>query len=191
MLSALRGLTLLCATAIFAQAPAIPPPQQTGLLANWDIAPILQEIGSHAQRLSSMLSKLDPHAWVERGASDTYVAQLTSSREQAEAVAVAAKALAANPQKLSANLELLFRIHGMESMNLSLTEAIRKYQSAADAQALIRLAAENGANRDRLQNYVVNLAAEREQDLAVMDREAQRCRGLMTQPAPPNSGRKK
>ena len=49
------------------------------------------------------------------------------------------------------------------------------------------------ANRDRLQKYVVNLAAERERDLQVMDREAQRCRGTFMAPAPPEktSGRKK
>ena len=69
-------------------------------------------------------------------------------------------------------------------------EGIRKYQGAADAQALASAAGRNGAARERLQRYVVNLAAEREQDLAVMDREAQRCRGILTQ-APPRTTRKR
>ena len=73
----------------------------------------------------------------------------------------------------------------------SLAEAMRKYQSASDAQALTSLVAEMGASRDRLEKYIVNLAAEREQDLEVMDREAQRCRGLVTQTPPAKSGRKK
>ena len=70
----------------------------------------------------------------------------------------------------------------------SLEEGVRKYQSPAEASALASLEAENGANRDRFQKYIVNLAAEREQDLAVMDREAQRCRGILTQT--PRPGRR-
>jgi len=191
MLTLLRGLTLLCAAAMFAQAPVPAPPQAAGLMASWEIAPVLNEIATHATRIGVALEKLNPQSWVERGASDTYVAQFQSSRDQARAVADAANSLARNPEKLSASLEVLFRIHGLDTMLLSLTEAIRKYQSPDDAQALIGLAAENGANRERLQSYVVNLAAEREQDLAVMDREAQRCRGLVVQAPPANSGRKK
>ncbi len=189
MLTALRGLTLVCVSAMFAQAPANPPQQQPGLIAAWEIAPVLREISAHATRLAAALDKLQPQAWVERGASDTYVAQLQSSREQARALAAGAEALARNPEKLSATLEVLFRIQGLEAMVPSLAEAIRKYQSAEDAQALLGLAAENGANRERLQNYAVNLAYEREQDLAIMDKEAQRCRGLVIQ-APLKTGRK-
>ncbi len=190
MLTALRGLMLVCASAMFAQAPANPPQQQAGLIADWEIAPVLREISAHATRLAAALDKLNPQTWVERGASDTYVAQLQSSRQQARALAEGAAALARNPQKLSATLEVLFRIHGLEAMVPSLAEAISKYQSPADAQVLLGLSAENGANRDRLQNYAVNLAYEREQDLAVMDKEAQRCRGLVIQAAP-KTGRKR
>jgi len=75
----------------------------------------------------------------------------------------------------------------------SLEEGTRKYQDPAVAQALASLEAENGANRDRFQKYVVNLAAEREQQFSGDGREAQRCRGILSaQPAAsPNSGRKK
>src|SRR5205823_978033 len=128
--------------------------------------------------------------WVEKGASDTYVMQLKSSKEQARALANQAKDLAASPERLSASLEVLLRIQGLETMLASLGEGVRKYQGAAAAQSLASAAAQNGAARERLQRYVVNLAAEREQDLAVMDREAQRCRGVLTQ-APPNSTRKR
>ena len=130
-----------------------------------------------------MLDNVDARSWVARGASDTYLAQLQSSKDQARALADGAKTLARHPEQLSASLEIYFRIQGLETMLGSLAEGIRKYQTPAAAQALIALAAQNGANRDRLQKYVVNLAAERERDLQVMDREAQRCRGILTQPA--------
>ena len=152
-----------------------------------------QEMSAHAGRLLPVLDRIDVKAWIEKGASDTYAAQLQSSKDQAKAFADGARELARNPEKLSVSIELLFRIQGLETMLGSLEEGVRKYQDPVIAQTLASVAAENGANRDRFQRYIVNLAAEREQQFQVMDREAQRCRGILTaQPAAsPNSGRKK
>ncbi len=176
-----RGLAvLLCAAALGAQTPAPADPQPAGFETSWEIAPVFTEISAHAGRLGAALDRIDAQAWVKKGASDTYAAQLDSSRQQARALGAEAKMLAANPDKLPAALVLLFRIQGLDAMMVSIEEAMRKYQSPADAQALAGLAAENGINRDRLQHYIVNLASEREQDLKVMDEEAQRCRSAVT-----------
>ncbi len=180
---------IACATALWAQGPASSRPP--GLETDWEIAPVLQEISDHAGRLLSFLETMDVRSWVERGASETYLEQWQSSRDQAKAIVDGAKALARNPQKLSASLELLFRMQGVDTMLDSLVAGIRKYQTNAIAQDLIRLEAENGISRDRFQGYIVNLAAEREKDLQVMDREAQRCRAVLTQAPPKSSGRKK
>ncbi len=185
---------LLCAAGLSAQTQA-PQMQLAGLEADWDIAVILGEISSHAARLLPALDRLDAKAWAAKGASETYAAQLESAKQQAAALENGAKALARNPEKLSQNLELFFRIEGLDKMLGSLAEGARKYQSPAEAEALISLTAENGANRERFRSYIVNLAAEREKQFEVMDREAQRCRGVMAvQPkaAPARgSGRKK
>ncbi len=189
MHSALRGLVFLAgAAALCAQDAA--RTQSAGLETDWEIAPVLKEIGAHASRLLPLLDKIDVKSWVEKGASDTYVAQLQSSKEQAAAIARDASALAANPERLSAGLALFFRIESLETMLNSLREGMRNYQGPAQAQVLAKLQAENGANRERLQTYIVNLAAQREQEFRVMDSEAQRCRGLLTQ-APPKAGRKR
>jgi hypothetical protein len=180
----------VCAAALFAQAQ---PPQQTaGLEPAWDMAPILLAIGDHSTRLLPVLAAVDVKAWVEKGASETYADQLQSSKDQAKALADGARAMARNPEKLSAALELFFRIEGLETMLASLEDGLRKYQGQQAAQQLASVAAEGGANRERLRRYIVNLAAQREQQFEVMDREAQRCRGILAQPAPPKtSGRKK
>jgi hypothetical protein len=192
MNSVLRGLPVFACAAVILAQPSAAPQSQTpaGLETSWEIAPVLQEIAAHAGRLLPQLDKVDARAWVEKGASDTYLAQLQSCKDQARALAADARALAANPEHLSAALEVLFRIQGLDNMLVSLEEGLRKYQGPAAAQQLAGVAAENGASRDRLQRYVVNLAAEREQELQIMDKEAQRCRGLVTQ-APPKPGRKK
>jgi hypothetical protein len=130
---------------------------------------------------------------VAKGASDTYVAQLESSRQQTRALADEAAALARNPEKLSGALQLFFRMEGLENMLNSLQEGARKYQGPQVAQSLAALFGEGGANRERLRGYIVNLAAEREHQFEVMDREAQRCRATLMAPAAPAkpSGRKK
>lgn len=189
--SVLRGVFLLACAALLGAQTSGGPATAATVENPWEIKPILDAISSHAGRLETALNKLNAQQWLEKGASDTYVAQLESSKAQARAVGSEAWALEGNPEKLSKVLEVLFRIQGLESMVGSLEEAVRRYQSPADAQALVRLIAEDGANRDRLQQYVVSLAAAREQDLAVMDREAQRCRALVTAPPPAPPRRKR
>jgi hypothetical protein len=73
-------------------------------------------------------------------------------------------------------LELLFRIRALESMLGSLGDGLRKYQNPPMADLLNAAVAENLANRDRLQQYVMELATEKEQEFRVADQEAQRCR---------------
>jgi hypothetical protein len=181
----------VCAAALFAQ-PQPPQASTAGLEPAWEIAPVLEEMGNHAARLLPILAQVDVKLWMEKGASATYADQLQSSQDQAKALADGARALARNPEKLSASLELSFRIEGLENMLASLVEGLRKYQSQDAAQQLASVDAEGGANRERLRRYIVNLAAQREQQFEAMDREAQRCRGMLAQPAPPKtSGRKK
>lgn len=193
---ALRALAFFCAAALYGQtqqgaagSPAPQPP--AGLETAWEIAPVLEEMSAHAGRLLTALDRLDVRSWVNKGASETYLQQLESARQQAKALADGAKALAASPEKLSAGLVVFFRVEALEAMLGSLAEGLRRYQGAEEAQRLISLSAENGANRDRFQNYLVSLAADQEQRFRVMDQEAQRCRGLLAVPLPPRTGKKK
>ncbi len=185
---------LVCAAALFAKAQfaQAPQPSAAGLEPAWDMAPVLSAIGDHAARLLPVLATVDMKAWVAKGASATYADQLQSSKDQAKALADGAHALARNPEKLSGSLELFFRIEGLDTMLASLEDGLRKYQGPQAAQELASVAAEGGANRERLRRYIINLAAQREQQFEVMDREAQRCRGILAQPVPSKtSGRKK
>jgi hypothetical protein len=189
----LRRFTLIaCAVALCAQTPPLQAPQQlpAGLETDWDIAAALQQIGDHAGRLLPALNRIDARSWVDQGASETYAEQLQAAKEQTQSLADGAKALSKNPERLPVALELYFRMQGIEAMLNSVEEGMRKYQNPASAQALVSLQAEGGADRERLQRYIVNLAAEREQQFHVMDQEAQRCRGTVTAPAIKN-GKKK
>lgn len=155
------------------------------------MAPVLEEMSAHAGRLLPELERVDVRSWINKGASETYLEQLESSKQQARALADGAKALAHNPEKLSAGLVVLFRVQALEAMLGSLVDGLRRYQSADEAVRLASLSAENGANRNRFQRYLVDLAADQEQRLDVMDKEAQRCRGLLAAPIPPRAGKKR
>ena len=89
MTSVLRGLPVFaCAAVLLAQPPAVSQPQSqapAGLETAWEIAPVLQEIAAHAGRLLPQLDRVNTRAWVEKGASDTYAAQLQSAKEQVRA----------------------------------------------------------------------------------------------------------
>jgi hypothetical protein len=52
---------------------------------------------------------------------------------------------------------------------------------------------ESSNNKEKLRTHIVDLAALREQELSVMDQEAQRCRGMLSRMPldPPASGKRK
>ena len=188
----MRLTLLLCAVAAYAQTPPSQPPA-AGLEPAWNIAVVVEEIGTHAGRLLPLLDQADARAWVAKGASETYLEQLEAGKQQTRALESDAAALARNPERLSAALQLFFRIQGLETLVRSVEEGAAKYQSPKFAQSLASLFAEGGPNRERLRAYIVSPAAEREQQFEVMDREAQRCRGSLMAPTPPpkSTGRKK
>jgi hypothetical protein len=198
---ALRALVFFCAATLYGQtqpgAVSTPAPQPSasqppaGLETDWEMAPVLEEISAHAGRLLPQLDRVDVRSWINKGASETYLEQLESSKQQARALADGAKDLAHNPEKLSAGLVVLFRVQALEAMLGSLVDGLRRYQNADEAARLASLSAENGANRNRFQHYLVDLAADQEQRLEVMDKEAQRCRGLLAAPVPPRAGKKR
>ncbi len=182
-------LCSLLAVAAFAQNNAQMSSQ--GLEPTWDMAAVMDQLGKDTARLEPLLEQVDAAAWTRKGASDTYVAQLQSCKDQARAIITEAAVLARNPEKLSIALQLYFRFEGMETMLTSLEEAARRYQTAQIAQNLEIAFAQGAANRDRLRNYLVNLAADRERQFEIMDQEAQRCRGMLMTPPPKTTVRKK
>ena len=168
-----RALILAGALAMCASA------QEKGIEPAWDIRPVLKEIAARAQRLVPALEKIDVKGMVDNGAPETYAAQIASSKAQAKALAADALALANAPEKFSADLEAFFRLLSLERSVASIQEGLRKYWNPALADLLNKEMAGNGANRERFQQYIVELAAEREQEYTIMDHEAQRCRGIL------------
>src|SRR5579883_2723626 len=115
---------LFVAVQAFAQQPPADPkpaaPQIVGLENDWDIAPVLQEIGKHFDKLIPALDRIDARSWIDQGASETYAEQVQSARDMAKQVAAAVRALSENPEQLAPSINVFIRMHNLDVMLVSL-----------------------------------------------------------------------
>jgi hypothetical protein len=175
---------LFCTLLVHAQ-----PPAQAGVQAEWDISQTLDALSAQARRLKPILDQLTPQQWVSKGAPDTYVKQWKSSQDELGYLVDSAKTLVKQPERLTAALETYFRMQSLEMQLRSLADGVRNYQNPAIGDLLIGVLAENSSNRDKLRQYITDLAVTKEQEFKIADQEAQRCRGVLSRqpskPAPP------
>ena len=158
--------------------------QPSGVSSEWDVRKLLDSLDQEAQHLKPIIDQVKPEGWVAKGASGTYVAQWQAALAQLKYFLASSDGLARQPEKLTLALDTYFRMQAMETMVGSVLEGVRKYQNPALAVLMQNALAENSANRDRLRQYVQDLAEQKEQELQVANREAQRCRdALVRQPA--------
>jgi hypothetical protein len=133
-----------------------------------------------------MLEQLRPSDWVQKGAADAYASQWNSLIQQFRAIQSDMNTLAQHPRSVLDTMKALFRLQGTHPVLDSLMGATRKYQNPALADLIESVAAENTGDIDRVQRYLIQIAGDQEQQLAVVDREAQRCRATLSrQPAEP------
>jgi hypothetical protein len=181
----------LAAVLWLAFGAAAQPQPSGGIAPEWDVRKNLAALAANAQRLQPLLEQLRPQDWISQGAPDTYLAQWKSTQEQVRGLVYSTEQLTREPEKLTAALDAFFRIEALGALLRSLSEGLRKYQNPALADLLLSAAAEGAANRERLRQYIVDLAADKEKQFKVMDQEAQRCRGLLSRKPPERGGSKK
>jgi ABC-type transporter Mla subunit MlaD len=162
-----------------------PPAADSGVASEWDARKLIDALSQQASHLKPIIDQVQPAAWQAKGASPTYVAQWNTTQTQLKYLIAAADGFARQPERLTLGLDMYFRMQAMESTLGSLIEGVRKYQNPALASIMQSVVAENSTNRDRLRQYLQDLAAQKEEEFEVADREAQRCRtALLQQPAP-------
>ncbi len=159
--------------------------QQAGMENAWDVHKTLAAIALLADRLAPVVDQIHPENW--NGAPDGYIAQAQTCRNQLKALAAESRKLDQNPEKLIDALQLLFRIRAAENVLASFSEGLRKYSNPPLADMLNAAVAEDAGNKDRLQQYILELAVAKEQDFRVADEEAQRCRQTLSRKPPQNA----
>lgn len=154
--------------------------QDGGVAPEWDVRSNMAALTADIGKLQPLLAEMQPRDWVNKGAPAAYVKQHESAAASMQHLAAATGKLAAEPDRLTAALDAFFRMEKMELLLASLKEGARRYQSPALADRVTAAIAANSVHRDRLRQHVAELAATREQEFEIVDREAQRCRGVLS-----------
>src|SRR3954469_4522350 len=156
--------------------------QQAGVPTEWDVQKLVKAVAAQSARLEPMVEEIHPKEWISAGAPSAYVQQWDSARAQARTLRLSSENLVQEPARLTAALDTYFRLQTLEVSLTSLLDGVRKYQNPALADLLRSVIAENNASGQQLRQYLVDLAANKEQEFKVMDQEAQRCREIVTRP---------
>ena len=158
--------------------------QDAGYSAPWDVKQMTDALATEASRLKPLVEQADPAKWNDPAGGAPYQAQWKSAQDLIRYFTGATGNLAKQPEKVTVALETYFRMEAMETTLGSLAEGIRRYHNPAVADLLRGVLTENSNNREKLKQYLTDLASAKEQEFQIADREAQRCRAnLMRQPA--------
>jgi hypothetical protein len=165
------------------QSPA-QPNTQPSVAPEWDTSKAIAAFSDQAKRLKPILDQLTPQEWVSKGAPQTYVSQWQEAEQELSYVGTSAQSLERDPERLTLALDTYFRWERLASDLASLVEGVRHYQNPAVGDLVVSVLGENSSNRELLKQHITDLAAQKEQEFAVVDKEAQRCRGQVTRPTP-------
>lgn len=183
MIRFLPLLLLSASSSLFGQSAA-------GVATEWDTRKLLDSLVLQTQHLRSVLAQVKTDGMIANGAPATYITQWNGAQTELKYLLTSIDMLAKQPERLPLALDALFRMQSMESTLGSVFEGIRKYQNPALAELLQGVVNENTTNRDRLRQYIQDLAVDKEKEFEVVDKEAQRCRATLLQ-TPPVRDKKK
>ena len=172
---------------------AVSQQTQSGVETGWDARRIIDAIGKINKEMKPVLLSISPQEWYEKkGAPSTYVIQWQTAQRQVSDVDITAPRFAQKTDSLPLGLDLYFRLEALETTARSVDEGAKKYADPSAAAKLTALLAANFDGRQRLRDYLRDLAADQEQNFKIADAEAQRCRGMISrEPAPSNNRKSK
>lgn len=174
---------LLCgAISLSAQSKS---PATNGLETPWDVRSIVANLQRDTTDLDPLLAQINPQNWVDsKGAPSTYIVQWQSAQQQVKDLTTMLRTLSQKTESLPTGLDVYFRLEALEMVERSCEQGARQYDSRAIADKLSAMIARNFDSRQRLRDYLKNLAASTEENFRIADEEAQRCRtNLNRQPA--------
>jgi len=162
--------------ALLSQFCSLLAAQPAGVMPDWEVRAAAAGIEKHTRTVAELLTHLQPEDWVANGAPVAYLEQLKQARLLNGYLAQEAQALARQPEKLSVALDTFLRLDHLQSLLDSLSAGAREYQDSSLGDNLLRATSQNSTTRERLKEYIRQLAGEREQEWEIANREAQRCR---------------
>lgn len=155
--------------------------QSGGVSTEWDVRTLLDKLVTQTAHLRSVLGQVKTDGMVANGAPQAYISQWNSAQTEMKNLLLSVENLNKQPERLPLALDAYFRMQSMEATLGSVFEGIRRYQNPAIADLLQGVVNENSTNRDRLRQYIQELALQKEQEFQLADKEAQRCRTNLLQ----------
>jgi hypothetical protein len=163
--------------------PAFHPALEPVFLDPTQVTAIAAEIAQRSERLKPLFEQVHAAEWVSQGAPDAYVSQWNSLSEQNAAIEADMTGIAQHPEAMSDVIKALFRVHRFDADLAGMLNGVRRYRNSSLADLIESATAGDQRGVDRLQQYVLDLANQKEQLLDIEDKEAQRCRSnLANQP---------
>jgi len=154
-------------------------PTPEGVQPVWNVKTMCRELSDQLSRFDPVLEKVKPREWKQSG--DAYAKQLEDLEKQIGYLKRTLGELAADPGRMTKALEAFLRMQTVESMMRSMIEGVRRYQNPAMADLLEGVLNEVGPYAQALQDYLVQLVAQKEAEFKIIDEEAQRCRKQLIQ----------
>ncbi len=168
-------LVFLAGTLLYAQ----------GIPAEWNARQQLDELKTRFEAIPPELSKVNLDRWRSEGVAVAYLNQFESIQAQLKSLSLAITDLRQSPEKLAIALEIFLRFDSLDSMQRSVMEAVRKYETQALADGIESKFVDTAVARNQFRSYMLDLAANRDRELDVLLQEAQRCRVEKNSPLPP------
>ncbi len=154
-------------------------PTPEGVQPVWNVKTMCQELSDQLSRFQPLLEKVNPKEW--KNSADAYAKQLEDLEKQIGYLKRTLDELAADPGRMTKALEGFLRMQTVESMMQSMIAGVRRYQNPAMADLLQGVLNEVGPYAQALQDYLVQLVAQKEAEFKIIDEEAQRCRSQLIQ----------
>jgi hypothetical protein len=144
-----------------------------------DVTALTGEISQRSERLKPLFAQVNPGGWAEKGAPQVYAAQWKSLGEQNTSIQVDMAEAGQHTDAMPAMMSALFRVHRVDTDLEGMIPAIRRYQDEGLGDQIEAVFAGDQRAVEKLQQYVLDLANEKERLLEVENSEAQRCRAQL------------
>jgi 5'-3' exonuclease len=156
-----------------------------GVPPEWNVRAQLDELKSRFAAISPALEKVNLQRWKDEGVASAYLDQFTNIQTQLKSLSLAIADLRQTPEKLSVALEIFLRFDSLDAMQRAVMEAVRKYEAPELSEEIEARFVESAPARNQFRTYLLDLAALRDSEHAVLQHEAERCRVEKNAPAPP------
>jgi hypothetical protein len=179
----LKLLLLVCSaiTPCLGQSQTKAGPPQAGLEMPWDVKTILGGIKDDLNALKVQVGSMKPQEWHDRASGPTtYILQKQGAEQQLNDALAASALLDAKTESLPLALDEYFRLEALDVTIRSLAEGASRYGARSAADQVNQILARDFNNRERLREYLKDLASSIEQNFKVADAEAQRCRAIIS-----------